>query len=217
MPSTNVEQPRQTMATASPRRYHKSWADADWFHLQAGRLRKKVSRLTVFKVPPPGETNTDDLSLGALNWAWSPPRNIPLHCQRHARKTKREGIEPVEQGKTGPLKQIEAVQGQGLPCGLRPADVVGTGLFAQVSHQLRAVVLWPTICLMSQNKRAGPALCFGRQDSPILLQPIGKTSRRPLRSKWMSKSWHGRRDTTSIPYAGKVLQAWQRRRPSLTF
>ncbi|WP_220788206.1 hypothetical protein, partial [Bacillus paramobilis] len=69
-----------------------------------------------------GETNTDDLSPAPD--AWSRP-DIPLHALAML-KMAREGIVPDEQGKTGPMKQIEEMRGQGFPIA-SVGDVVGTG------------------------------------------------------------------------------------------
>ncbi len=84
-----------------------SWADGEWFKARPA-VPEKLS-LTVFKVP--GETNTDDLSPAPD--AWSRP-DIPLHALAML-KMAREGIEPVQPGAIGPLKQIEAVKAKGFP------------------------------------------------------------------------------------------------------
>eukprot|EP01030_Chromulinospumella_sphaerica_P003351 gene3351-3279_t len=81
-----------------------SWADGEWFKNRP-TLADKIS-LRVFKVT--GETNTDDLSPAPD--AWSRP-DIPLHALAML-KMAREGIVPDEQGKTGPMKQIEEMRGQ---------------------------------------------------------------------------------------------------------
>src|SRR5690606_28053298 len=95
-----------------------SWADGEWFTNRPA-VAEKIS-LTVFKVP--GETNTDDLSPAPD--AWSRP-DIPLHAQARV-QTPSDGIEPVEPGVIGPLKQIEAMEAKGLPVAY-VGDVVGTG------------------------------------------------------------------------------------------
>ncbi|HEX5843531.1 MAG TPA: aconitate hydratase B, partial [Pseudomonas sp.] len=84
-----------------------SWADGEWFKNRP-TLADKIS-LRVFKVT--GETNTDDLSPAPD--AWSRP-DIPLHALAML-KMARDGIVPDEQGVTGPMKQIEAMRGQGFP------------------------------------------------------------------------------------------------------
>eukprot|EP01132_Coremiostelium_polycephalum_P017648 gene17647-21112_t len=81
-----------------------SWADGEWFKNRP-TLADKIS-LRVFKVT--GETNTDDLSPAPD--AWSRP-DIPLHALAML-KMAREGIVPDEQGKTGPMKQIEEMRSQ---------------------------------------------------------------------------------------------------------
>ena len=84
-----------------------SWANAEWFTSKP-ELAEKIT-LTVFKVS--GETNTDDLSPAPD--AWSRP-DIPLHANAML-KMAREGIEPDEQGKLGPLKLIESLKQKGHP------------------------------------------------------------------------------------------------------
>ena len=133
-----------------------SWADGEWFRNRP-TLADKIS-LRVFKVT--GETNTDDLSPAPD--AWSRP-DIPLHALAML-KMAREGIVPDEQGKTGPMKQIEEMRGQGFPIAY-VGDVVGTGSSRKSATNS---VLWffgddvPYV----PNKRAG-GFCFGSKIAPI--------------------------------------------------
>ena len=83
-----------------------SWADAEWF-TRKDDVPAEI-RLTVFKVA--GETNTDDLS--PAQDAWSRP-DIPMHALAML-KNAREGIEPDEPGKIGPMKAREALKQKGL-------------------------------------------------------------------------------------------------------
>ncbi len=133
-----------------------SWADAEWF-----TKRPKVAesiKLAVFKVT--GETNTDDLSPAPD--AWSRP-DIPLHALAMF-KMKRDGLTPDEQGVTGPMKQIQALQAKGLPVAF-VGDVVGTGSSRKSATNS---VLWffgddlPGV----PNKRGG-GVCIGGNVAPI--------------------------------------------------
>lgn len=94
------------------------WADARWFE-ERPPLPEHIT-LTVFKVT--GEINTDDFS--PATDAWSRP-DIPLHA-RAMFKNSRPGIEPDEEGVTGPLSLIESLKTKGYPL-LFVGDVVGTG------------------------------------------------------------------------------------------
>ena len=107
-----------------------SWADAEWF-TKRDELPESL-KMVVFKVT--GETNTDDLSPAPD--AWSRP-DIPLHARAMYKMT-RDGLEPEEHGKVGPMAQIEAVKATGLPVAF-VGDVVGTGS-SQISRQQRALV-----------------------------------------------------------------------------
>lgn len=146
-----------------------SWAAAEWFTNRPA-LAEKIT-LSVFKVP--GETNTDDLSPAPD--AWSRP-DIPLHALAML-KMARDGIEPVEQGVIGPLKQIEAVKAQGFPVAY-VGDVVGTGSSRKSATNS---VLWffgddvPYV----PNKRAG-GFCFGNKIAPIFYNTMEDAGALPI-------------------------------------
>ncbi|MGM0825884.1 MAG: bifunctional aconitate hydratase 2/2-methylisocitrate dehydratase [Pseudomonadota bacterium] len=170
-----------------------SWADAEWF-LSKPALEEKIT-LTVFKVP--GETNTDDLSPAPD--AWSRP-DIPLHANAML-KNEREGIQPVEQGKTGPLKQIEEVKAKGFPVAY-VGDVVGTGSSRKSATNS---VLWffgddmPYV----PNKRAG-GFCFGGKIAPIFFNTMEDSGALPVEMD-VEKLAMG--DVIDVyPYAGKVCK-----------
>ncbi|MBD2859106.1 bifunctional aconitate hydratase 2/2-methylisocitrate dehydratase [Spongiibacter sp. KMU-158] len=133
-----------------------SWADGEWFTDRADVPESIVK--TVFKVT--GETNTDDLSPAPD--AWSRP-DIPLHALAMY-KMARDGITPDEQGKIGPLKQIEELQKKGHPIAL-VGDVVGTGSSRKSATNS---VLW----FFGEdidgvpNKRGG-GVCIGGKVAPI--------------------------------------------------
>ncbi|MGH8044539.1 MAG: bifunctional aconitate hydratase 2/2-methylisocitrate dehydratase, partial [Stenotrophomonas sp.] len=146
-----------------------SWADAEWF-----TSRPEVPQsltITVLKVT--GETNTDDLSPAPD--AWSRP-DIPLHALAML-KMAREGIVPDEQGKTGPMKQIEEMRGQGFPIAY-VGDVVGTGSSRKSATNS---VLWffgddvPYV----PNKRAG-GFCFGSKIAPIFYNTMEDAGALPI-------------------------------------
>ena len=133
-----------------------SWAEAEWF---TSRPAVPDSlKMTVFKVT--GETNTDDLSPAPD--AWTRP-DIPLHA-RAAYKMAREGMQPDEPGKVGPMAQIEQIKAKGLPVAF-VGDVVGTGSSRKSATNS---VLWffgndtPGV----PNKRNG-GVCIGGKIAPI--------------------------------------------------
>ncbi|MGD1983583.1 MAG: bifunctional aconitate hydratase 2/2-methylisocitrate dehydratase [Chromatiaceae bacterium] len=146
-----------------------SWADAEWF-----RRKEDVPaeiKLTVFKVT--GETNTDDLS--PAQDAWSRP-DIPLHALAML-KNARDGIEPDEPGKVGPMKAIEALKGQGLPLAY-VGDVVGTGSSRKSATNS---VLWhmgddiPYV----PNKRSG-GVVLGGKIAPIFFNTVEDSGALPI-------------------------------------
>ena len=171
----------------------RSWAEAEWF-LSRPALAEKIT-LSVFKVP--GETNTDDLSPAPD--AWSRP-DIPLHANAML-KNERDGIEPVEPGSIGPLKQIEDVSAQGFPVAY-VGDVVGTGSSRKSATNS---VLWyfgddiPNV----PNKRAG-GFCFGGKIAPIFFNTMEDSGALPVEMD-VEKLEMG--DVIDVyPYEGKVCR-----------
>ena len=134
----------------------KSWADAEWF-TKRDELPESL-KMVVFKVT--GETNTDDLSPAPD--AWSRP-DIPLHARAMYKMT-RDGLEPEEHGKVGPMAQVEAVKAKGLPVAF-VGDVVGTGSSRKSAANS---VLWyfgqPVTGV--PNKQMG-GVCIGGKIAPI--------------------------------------------------
>ena len=170
-----------------------SWADAEWFTNRPA-LAEKIT-LTVFKVP--GETNTDDLSPAPD--AWSRP-DIPVHANAML-KMARDGIEPVEPGVTGPLKQIEEVKAKGYPV-VYVGDVVGTGSSRKSATNS---VLWffgddiPNV----PNKRAG-GFCFGSKIAPIFYNTMEDAGALPIE---MNVENLNMGDVIDVyPYEGKVCK-----------
>lgn len=170
-----------------------SWADAEWFTNKPA-LAEKIT-LAVFKVP--GETNTDDLSPAPD--AWSRP-DMPLHANAML-KMAREGIEPVEPGVTGPLKQIEEVKSKGFPVAY-VGDVVGTGSSRKSATNS---VLWffgddiPYV----PNKRAG-GFCFGSKIAPIFYNTMEDAGALPIE---MDVEKLNMGDIIDVyPYEGKVCK-----------
>ncbi|MFK7160889.1 bifunctional aconitate hydratase 2/2-methylisocitrate dehydratase [Marinospirillum sp. MEB164] len=171
----------------------KSWAEAEWF-LNKPALAEKIS-LAVFKVP--GETNTDDLSPAPD--AWSRP-DIPVHANAML-KMAREGIEPIEPGVLGPLKQIEEVKAKGFPVAY-VGDVVGTGSSRKSATNS---VLWffgddiPNV----PNKRAG-GFCFGSKIAPIFYNTMEDAGALPIE---MDVEQLNMGDVIDVyPYEGKVCK-----------
>jgi len=171
----------------------KSWADGEWFTSRPA-IAEKYS-LAVFKVP--GETNTDDLSPAPD--AWSRP-DIPLHALAML-KMAREGIEPVQPGSVGPLKQIEAVKAKGFAVAY-VGDVVGTGSSRKSATNS---VLWyfgediPYV----PNKRTG-GFCFGNKIAPIFYNTMEDAGALPIEFD-VGKLNMG--DVIDVyPYAGKVCR-----------
>jgi aconitate hydratase 2/2-methylisocitrate dehydratase len=146
-----------------------SWAEGEWF-TSRDQLAEKIS-LTVFKVT--GETNTDDLSPAPD--AFTRP-DIPLHANAMF-KMQRDGIEPDDQGTTGPLKQIAAIKAKGFPV-VYVGDVVGTGSSRKSATNS---VLWffgddiPAV----PNKRAG-GFCFGSKIAPIFFNTMEDAGALPI-------------------------------------
>ncbi|WP_065943462.1 bifunctional aconitate hydratase 2/2-methylisocitrate dehydratase, partial [Pseudomonas sp. 25 R 14] len=170
-----------------------SWADGEWFKNRP-TLADKIS-LRVFKVT--GETNTDDLSPAPD--AWSRP-DIPLHALAML-KMAREGIVPDEQGKTGPMKQIEEMRGQGFPIAY-VGDVVGTGSSRKSATNS---VLWffgddvPYV----PNKRAG-GFCFGSKIAPIFYNTMEDAGALPI--EFDVTNMHMGDVIDLYPHAGKVCK-----------
>ena len=146
-----------------------SWADAEWF------TRKKdvpaEIKLRVFKVT--GETNTDDLS--PAQDAWSRP-DIPLHALAML-KNARDGIDPDDAGKIGPISKIKDLQSKGLPLAY-VGDVVGTGSSRKSATNS---VLWhmgddiPFV----PNKRAG-GVVLGGKIAPIFFNTVEDSGALPI-------------------------------------
>jgi len=170
-----------------------SWANGEWFSNKP-KLAEKIT-LTVFKVP--GETNTDDLSPAPD--AWSRP-DIPLHALAML-KMSRQGIEPQEEGKIGPLKQIEQVKAKGFPVAY-VGDVVGTGSSRKSATNS---VLWffgddiPYV----PNKRAG-GFCFGTKIAPIFYNTMEDAGALPIEFDCTNLNMGDVIDL--YPYQGKVTR-----------
>ncbi|UJJ33276.1 bifunctional aconitate hydratase 2/2-methylisocitrate dehydratase [Halopseudomonas maritima] len=170
-----------------------SWADGEWF-VKKPAVAEKLS-LTVFKVP--GETNTDDLSPAPD--AWSRP-DIPLHALAML-KMARDGIEPVEPGAVGPLKQIEEVNSKGFPVAY-VGDVVGTGSSRKSATNS---VLWffgddiPYV----PNKRGG-GFCFGTKIAPIFYNTMEDAGALPIEFDCTDLNMGDVIDV--YPYEGKVCK-----------
>ena len=170
-----------------------SWADAEWF-----TSRPEVPQsltLTVFKVT--GETNTDDLSPAPD--AWSRP-DIPLHALAML-KNPREGIEPQEPGKVGPIKQLAGLQAKGNLVAY-VGDVVGTGSSRKSATNS---VLWFTgeDIPFVPNKRFG-GVCLGSKIAPIFYNTMEDAGALPIELDVSSMNMG---DVIELrPYEGKALK-----------
>jgi aconitate hydratase 2/2-methylisocitrate dehydratase len=170
-----------------------SWADAEWF-----TSRPEVPQsmtLTVFKVT--GETNTDDLSPAPD--AWSRP-DIPLHALAML-KNPREGIEPQEPGKVGPIKQLADLQAKGNLVAY-VGDVVGTGSSRKSATNS---VLWFTgeDIPYVPNKRFG-GVCLGTKIAPIFYNTMEDAGALPIELDVNSMNMG---DVIELrPYEGKALK-----------
>jgi aconitate hydratase 2/2-methylisocitrate dehydratase len=133
-----------------------SWADAEWF-VSRPEVPQSLT-VTVFKVT--GETNTDDLSPAPD--AWSRP-DIPLHALAML-KNARPGITPEEDGKRGPIAQIQKLAAQGHPVAY-VGDVVGTG--SSRKSATNSVLWWTGEDIpFVPNKKFG-GVCLGGKIAPI--------------------------------------------------
>ena len=146
-----------------------SWADAQWFTSREA-VAEKIT-VKVYKVT--GETNTDDLSPAPD--AWSRP-DIPVHAKAML-KMERDGINPDQAGSIGPIKQIEAMQQDGIPLAY-VGDVVGTGSSRKSATNS---VLWfmgddiPFV----PNKRTG-GVCLGGKIAPIFYNTMEDSGALPI-------------------------------------
>lgn len=154
---------------AAAKQVVESWANAEWFTAKP-ELAEKIT-VKVFKVT--GETNTDDLSPAPD--AWSRP-DIPLHALAML-KIGRDGINPDDDGTIGPIKQIEALNEDGIPLAY-VGDVVGTGSSRKSATNS---VLWfmgddiPFV----PNKRGG-GVCLGGKIAPIFFNTMEDSGALPI-------------------------------------
>ncbi len=176
-----------------------SWADAEWFTSRP-EVPKSI-KLTVFKVP--GETNTDDLSPAPD--AWSRP-DIPLHALAIL-KNKREGapFTPEEDGKRGPIAQINALHAKAQASGAVVAyvgDVVGTGSSRKSATNS---VLWFTGADIPfiPNKKFG-GVCLGAKIAPIFYNTMEDAGALPIE---LDVSQMDMGDVVELrPYEGKAFK-----------
>jgi len=175
-----------------------SWADAEWF-----TTRPEVPEsltVTVFKVP--GETNTDDLS-PAPDATTRP--DIPLHALAML-KNKREGapFQPEEDGKRGPIQQIQDLAKQGHLVAY-VGDVVGTG--SSRKSATNSVLWWTGEDIpFIPNKRFG-GVCLGSKIAPIFYNTMEDAGALPIE---LDVSHMNMGDVIELrPYDGKALKNGQ--------
>ena len=170
-----------------------SWADAEWF-----TSRPEVPRsltVAVFKVT--GETNTDDLS-PAPDATTRP--DIPLHALAML-KNRRDGIEPEEDGRRGPVRFIESLKQKGHLVAY-VGDVVGTGSSRKSATNS---VLWFTgeDIPFIPNKRFG-GVCLGGKIAPIFYNTMEDAGALPIE---LDVSQMNMGDVVELrPYEGKALK-----------
>ncbi len=173
-----------------------SWADAEWF---TSRPEVPASMtITVFKVT--GETNTDDLS-PAPDATTRP--DIPLHALAML-KNRRDGIEPEEDGKRGPVAFIESLKDKGHLVAY-VGDVVGTGSSRKSATNS---VLWFTgeDIPFIPNKRFG-GVCLGSKIAPIFYNTMEDAGALPIE---LDVSQMNMGDVVELrPYEGKALKDGQ--------
>lgn len=170
-----------------------SWADAEWFTSKP-EVPESLT-ITVFKVT--GETNTDDLS-PAPDATTRP--DIPLHALAML-KNRREGIEPEEDGKRGPIRFIESLKAKGHLVAY-VGDVVGTGSSRKSATNS---VLWFTgeDIPFIPNKRFG-GVCLGSKIAPIFYNTMEDAGALPIE---LDVSQMAMGDVVELrPYEGKALK-----------
>lgn len=189
-------QEKAEKGNANAKAVMQSWADAEWF-----TSRPEVPEsltITVFKVT--GETNTDDLSPAPD--AWSRP-DIPLHALAML-KNPREGIEPQEPGKIGPISQLNDLKAKGNLVAY-VGDVVGTGSSRKSATNS---VLWFTgqDIPFVPNKRFG-GVCLGSKIAPIFYNTMEDAGALPIE---LDVSGMNMGDAVELrPYEGKALKDGQ--------
>jgi aconitate hydratase 2/2-methylisocitrate dehydratase len=171
-----------------------SWADAEWYTSRP-TVAEKIT-VTVFKVT--GETNTDDLS--PAQDAWSRP-DIPLHAVAML-KNEREGIDPVDDGTIGPLKQIEELLALGNPLAY-VGDIVGTGSSRKSATNSVLWFMGDDIPYVPNIKGGG--VCIGGKIAPIFFNTMEDSGALPIE---MNVDDLNMGDAIDIyPFEGKVCKA----------
>ncbi len=146
-----------------------SWANEEWFTDRPAVA--ECLTMTVFKVT--GESTTDDFSPAPD--AWSRP-DIPLHA-RSMYKNPREGVQPDEEGVTGPVSQIEELKVKGYPiCFV--GDVVGTGSSRKSAANSLIWYIGDKIPFVP-NKKAG-GVVLGGKIAPIFFNTLEDSGSLPI-------------------------------------
>jgi aconitate hydratase 2/2-methylisocitrate dehydratase len=170
-----------------------SWVDAEWY-LEKPPVPSKWT-VTIFKVT--GETNTDDLS--PAQDAWSRP-DIPLHATVML-KNPSEGIEPIVEGKVGPLAQLAALSSKGFPLAY-VGEVVGTGSSRKSATNSVLWFIGEDIPYVPNIKRGG--MCLGDKIAPIFFNTMEDSGALPIE---MDVSTLNTGDVVDIyPHEGRVCK-----------
>lgn len=189
-------QEKAEQGNAHARAVLQSWADAEWFTSKP-EVPESLT-ITVFKVT--GETNTDDLS-PAPDATTRP--DIPMHALAML-KNKRDGIEPEEDGKRGPIAFIESLKEKGHLVAY-VGDVVGTGSSRKSATNS---VLWFTgeDIPYIPNKRFG-GVCLGSKIAPIFYNTMEDAGALPIE---LDVSQMNMGDVVELrPYDGKAIKDGQ--------
>ncbi|WP_444633957.1 bifunctional aconitate hydratase 2/2-methylisocitrate dehydratase [Cupriavidus oxalaticus] len=138
-----------------------AWANAEWFTARAP-VPDNLD-VVVFRVE--GEITTDDLS--PATEVWSRP-DVPLHALSMLRNA-RPGVVPDEEGRRGPLAQLESLRQTGRQIAF-VGDVVGTGSSRKSATNS---LLWHVgvDVPFQPNKKVG-GVCLGASFAPIFFNTL---------------------------------------------
>lgn len=170
-----------------------SWADAEWFTSRP-QVPESLT-ITVLKVT--GE-NQHRRPVAGPDATTRP--DIPLHALAML-KNKRDGIEPEEDGKRGPVKFLESLKDKGHLVAY-VGDVVGTGSSRKSATNS---VLWFTgeDIPFIPNKRFG-GVCLGSKIAPIFYNTMEDAGALPIE---LDVSQMNMGDVIELrPYDGKALK-----------
>ncbi|SOZ05341.1 bifunctional aconitate hydratase 2 and 2-methylisocitrate dehydratase [Cupriavidus taiwanensis] len=169
-----------------------AWANAEWF-----TARPPVPDsldVVVFRVE--GEITTDDLS--PATEVWSRP-DVPLHALSMLRNA-RPGVVPDEDGRRGPLAQLQALRQTGRQIAF-VGDVVGTGSSRKSATNS---LLWHIgVDVPFQPNKRGGGVCLGASFAPIFFNTLQDSGCLPIE---VDVTGLQTGDLITIrPYAGQII------------